>query len=155
MGSITPCLWFDGDAEAAATLYTSVIRDSRILAVSRAGGRPEDPAVTVSFELDGQPFVALNGGPQFTFTEAVSFQISCADQSEVDHYWSALTADGGQESRCGWLKDRYGVSWQIIPTVLPELIGGDDPEGAQRAMAAMLEMRKLDIAVLEAAYQGR
>jgi predicted 3-demethylubiquinone-9 3-methyltransferase (glyoxalase superfamily) len=151
MGSITPCLWFDGKAEEAATLYTSVVRNSRIVNVSRAGH--DGPALTVSFELDGQPFVALNGGPQFSFTEAVSFQISCADQAEVDHYWTALT-EGGEESRCGWLKDRFGLSWQIIPAVLPDLIGGDDAEGAQRAMTAMLEMNRLDIAALEAAYSG-
>ena len=154
MGSITPCLWFDGDAEAAATLYTSVIRNSRILLVSRAGGHEEDPALTVSFELDGMPFVGLNGGPMYSFTEAVSFQISCADQAEVDHYWDALTADGGEESRCGWLKDRFGVSWQITPAVLPSLIGGEDPAGAQRALNALLGMAKLDIAALEAAYSG-
>ncbi|WP_104179727.1 VOC family protein [Arthrobacter sp. B0490] len=153
MGSITPCLWFDGQAEEAATLYTSVVRNSRIVNVSRAGADPGDPALTVSFELDGQPFVALNGGPQFSFTEAVSFQISCGDQAEVDRYWSALT-EGGEESQCGWLKDRFGLSWQVIPTVLPNLIGGDDAEGAQRAMTAMLAMRKLDIAALEAAYSG-
>jgi predicted 3-demethylubiquinone-9 3-methyltransferase (glyoxalase superfamily) len=154
MGSITPCLWFDGDAEEAAELYTSVVRNSSILNVSRAGQGADAPALTVSFDLDGQPFVALNGGPQFSFTEAVSFQISCADQAEVDHYWSALTADGGEESRCGWLKDRFGLSWQIVPTALPSLIGGDDAEGAQRAMSAMLGMQKLDIAALEAAYRG-
>ncbi|MHA7207874.1 VOC family protein [Arthrobacter sp. MDT1-65] len=153
MGSITPCLWFDGQAEEAATLYTSVVRNSRIVSVSRAGQEPGAPALTVSFELDGQPFVALNGGPQFSFTEAVSFQISCGDQAEVDHYWSALT-EGGEESQCGWLKDRFGLSWQVIPTVLPGLIGGDDAEGARRAMTAMLAMRKLDIAALEAAYSG-
>ncbi|MFJ6003782.1 VOC family protein [Arthrobacter sp. NPDC092385] len=154
MGSITPCLWFDGDAEEAAELYTSVVRNSGILNVSRAGQGAAAPALTVSFDLDGQSFVALNGGPQFSFTEAVSFQISCGDQAEVDRYWSALTADGGEESRCGWLKDRFGLSWQIIPTALPSLIGGDDAEGAQRAMAAMLGMQKLDIAALEAAYRG-
>lgn len=154
MGSITPCLWFDGQAEQAAELYTSVIRNSRVLNISRAGSSADEPALTVSFELDGQPFVALNGGPQFSFTEAVSFQIGCTSQAEVDHYWDALTADGGEESRCGWLKDRFGLSWQVTPTVLPNLIGGDDPDGARRAVQAMLQMRKLDIAVLEAAYRG-
>ncbi|RJT81839.1 VOC family protein [Arthrobacter cheniae] len=153
MGSITPCLWFDGKAEEAAELYTSVVRNSRIVNVSRTGPSDSDPALTVSFELDGQPFVGLNGGPQFSFTEAVSFQISCSDQAEVDQYWSALT-DGGEESRCGWLKDRYGVSWQIIPAVLASLIGGPDTEGAQRVVAVMLGMQKLDIAALEAAYRG-
>lgn len=154
MEAITPCLWFDGQAEEAAQLYTSVVRNSRIASVSRTGRSPQDPALTVSFELNGQPFVALNGGPQFSFTEAVSFQIPCSDQAEVDHYWAALTADGGEESRCGWLRDRFGLSWQIIPVVLPDLIGGGDADGAQRAVQAMLQMRKLDIAVLEAAYRG-
>ncbi|KQO00870.1 MULTISPECIES: VOC family protein [unclassified Arthrobacter] len=153
MGSITPCLWFDGQAEEAAALYTSVVRNSRILDVSRTGPAESDPALTVSFELDGQPFVGLNGGPQYSFTEAVSFQISCNDQEEVDRYWAALT-EGGEESRCGWLKDRYGLSWQIIPAVFPSLIGGADPDGAQRAVAAMLTMQKLDIAALETAYRG-
>ncbi|WDF31866.1 VOC family protein [Arthrobacter agilis] len=153
MGSITPCLWFDGQAEEAAALYTSVVRNSRIVSVSRVGSSESDPALTVSFELDGQAFVALNGGPQFSFTEAVSFQIACADQEEVDRHWDALT-DGGEESRCGWLKDRYGLSWQIIPTVLQSLIGGPDADGAQRAVAAMLSMGKLDIAALESAYRG-
>lgn len=153
MGSITPCLWFDGQAEEAAALYTAVVRNSRILDVSRTGPSESDPALTVSFELDGQPFVGLNGGPQYSFTEAVSFQISCDDQEEVDRYWAALT-EGGEESRCGWLKDRYGLSWQIIPAVLPSLIGGPDPDGAQRAVAAMLTMQKLDIAALQTAYSG-
>jgi predicted 3-demethylubiquinone-9 3-methyltransferase (glyoxalase superfamily) len=153
MGSITPCLWFDGQAEEAATLYTSVVRNSRVNDISRMGPSASDPALTVSFELDGQPFVALNGGPLYSFTEAVSFQISCGDQEEVDRYWTALT-DGGQASRCGWLKDRYGLSWQITPAVLQSLIGGPDPDGAQRAVASMLSMRKLDIAALEAAYRG-
>lgn len=153
MGSITPCLWFDGQAEEAAALYTSVVRNSRIFDVSRTGPSESDPALTVSFELDGQPFVGLNGGPQYSFTEAVSFQISCDDQEEVDRYWAALT-EGGEESRCGWLKDRYGLSWQIIPAVLPSLIGGPDPDGAQRAVAAMLTMQKLDIAALQTAYSG-
>lgn len=153
MGSITPCLWFDGQAEEAAGLYTRVVRNSRILEVSRTGRSESDPALTVSFELDGQPFVALNGGPQYSFTEAVSFQISCDDQEEVDRYWAAL-AEGGEESRCGWLKDRFGLSWQIIPAVLPSLIGGPDPDGAQRAIAVMLTMQKLDIAALDKAYRG-
>lgn len=130
-----------------------MVRNSRILDVSRTGPAESDPALTVSFELDGQPFVGLNGGPQYSFTEAVSFQISCNDQEEVDRYWAALT-EGGEESRCGWLKDRYGLSWQIIPAVFPSLIGGADPDGAQRAVAAMLTMQKLDIAALETAYRG-
>ncbi|KNC17818.1 3-demethylubiquinone-9 3-methyltransferase [Arthrobacter sp. RIT-PI-e] len=153
MGSITPCLWFDGRAEEAAILYTFVVRNSRIVQVSRAGPSEDDPALAVSFELDGQPFVGLNGGPLYSFTEAVSFQIPCGGQEEVDRHWDALT-DGGEAGRCGWLKDRFGVSWQIVPSALPSLIGGPDAKGAQRAVAAMLTMQKLDIAALEAAYLG-
>ena len=137
-----PCLWFDGQAEQAAELYTSVFPNSGLGDVSRY---PDGRAMTVSFSLDGQQFVALNGGPQFAFTEAVSFQIPCADQEEVDHYWSRLTAAGGEESRCGWLKDRFGLSWQVIPTELFALLSDPDPGRAQRASEAMLSMRKLDI----------
>ncbi|QBJ97707.1 VOC family protein [Rhodococcus sp. ABRD24] len=157
MQKITPCLWFDTEGEEAAQFYTSVFKNSRILNVSRYGPgmhRPEGLALTVEFELDGQKFTILNGGPEFTFDEAISFQVSCADQAEVDGYWSKLTADGGQESQCGWLKDRYGVSWQIIPAALGSYIGGADAEGAQRATQAMLGMRKLDIGVIRAAYEG-
>lgn len=157
MQKITPCLWFDTDGEEAANFYVSVFKNSRILNVSRYGPgmhRPEGLALTVEFELDGQRFTALNGGPEFTFDEAVSFQISCADQAEVDHYWSRLTADGGQESQCGWLKDRWGVSWQVVPEQLASYIGGPDSEGAQRATQAMLGMRKLDIDAIRQAYEG-
>ena len=153
MQKITPCLWFDGQAEDAANFYTSVFKNSQILDVARhtdAGPGPEGTALTVSFELDGEQFVALNGGPQFTFDEAISFQVSCKDQDEIDYYWNALT-DGGEESMCGWLKDKFGLSWQIIPTRLPELLSDPDPERAQRATQAMLGMRKIDIAGMEAA----
>jgi predicted 3-demethylubiquinone-9 3-methyltransferase (glyoxalase superfamily) len=151
MQKITPCLWFDTEGEDAAKLYTSVIPNSRIVDVARygsAGPRPEGTVMTVSFELDGQEFVALNGGPDYTFSEAVSFQVSCETQEEVDAYWSKLS-EGGEEGPCGWLKDRYGVSWQIIPTALPKLLGDSDPEKAQRVMQAMLKMKKIEIDALE------
>jgi predicted 3-demethylubiquinone-9 3-methyltransferase (glyoxalase superfamily) len=154
MSAITPFLWFDTEAEEAATLYTSLFPRSTIVNVSRYGSSGPGPAgsvMTVTFDLDGQRFTALNGGPQFPFTEAVSFQVDCASQDEVDRYWNALTADGGEESQCGWLRDRFGLSWQIVPSRLPELLGDPDPKRAQRAMAAMLQMKKLDIAALEAA----
>lgn len=157
MQKITPCLWFDSECEEAATFYVSVFKNSKIHNISRYGPgmhRPEGLALTVEFELDGQAFTALNGGPEFTFDEAISFQVSCADQAEVDAYWSRLTAGGGQESQCGWLKDRFGVSWQIIPEQLASYIGGPDPEGAQRATQAMLGMGKLDIDAIRAAYEG-
>ena len=153
MQKITPCLWFDTEGEEAAAFYTSIFPNSRITDVARygsAGPRAEGSVMTVEFELDGQQFVALNGGPDFTFNEAISFQVSCDGQDEVDAYWSKL-ADGGEEGPCGWLKDRFGVSWQIIPTALPRLIGDPDPERAQRAMAAMLKMRKIEVAELERA----
>ena len=153
MPTITPCLWFDTQGEQAATFYTSVFPNSGIVSVTPYG--PDNPeregtAMTVAFELDGQPYVALNGGPQFAFTEAVSLQVQCADQAEVDRYWTALT-DGGEEGPCGWLKDRYGLSWQIVPTRLFELIGDPEPGRARRAVEAMLRMRKIDIAELERA----
>ena len=150
---ITPCLWFDDQGEDAASFYTSVFPNSRILEVTRygsAGPRPEGMVMTVGFELDGQRFTALNGGPGFTFNEAISFEVECADQAEVDRYWSALS-DGGEEGPCGWLKDRYGVSWQIIPKRLNELVADPDTEKAQRVMAAMLKMGKIDVAELERA----
>jgi predicted 3-demethylubiquinone-9 3-methyltransferase (glyoxalase superfamily) len=153
MQKITPCLWFDTEAEEAASFYTSVFPSSRIVDVARygaAGPRPEGMVMTVNFELDGQQFVALNGGPEFTFTEAISFQVSCKTQEEVDAFWSKLS-EGGEEGPCGWLKDRYGVSWQIIPTVLPELLGDPDREKSQRVMRAMLEMKKIEIDALERA----
>jgi predicted 3-demethylubiquinone-9 3-methyltransferase (glyoxalase superfamily) len=150
---ITPCLWFDTEGEDAARFYTSVFPNSRIVDVARygsAGPRAEGTVMTVSFELDGQKFVALNGGPGFTFTEAISFQVYCETQQEVDAFWSKLS-EGGEEGPCGWLKDRYGVSWQIVPTVLPELIGDPDREKSQRVMRAMLNMKKIEIDALERA----
>ncbi|MDQ4501075.1 VOC family protein [Sinomonas sp. ASV322] len=157
MPDIVPCLWFDTQAEEAANFYVSVFPNSKVTNVDyygEAGPRPAGTAITAEFELDGKPFLALNGGPEFTFNEAVSMQVFCANQAEVDHYWNALTADGGQESQCGWLKDRFGFSWQIIPTRLTELLKDPEPERAQRAMAAMLAMRKIVIADLEAAADG-
>ncbi len=156
MPRITPFLWFDGQAEEAAALYTSIFPNSRIVEVSRcgdAGPGPKGSVLVIAFELDGKRFNALNGGPQFRFTEAVSFMIDCATQEEVDHYWDRLS-DGGAPQQCGWLKDRFGVSWQVIPTVLPELLGDPDPARAARAMQAMLQMVKLDIAALQAAADG-
>jgi len=155
MPTITPWLWFDTEGEEAATFYTSVFPNSKITEVTRygsAGPRPEGTAMTVSFELDGQQFVALNGGPEFDFNESISLKVDCQDQAEVDHYWSRLS-DGGQESVCGWLKDRYGLSWQIVPTALPELLSSPDPERAQRVMQAMLQMKKIDIDELRAAAE--
>ena len=156
MRTISTCMWFDNKAEEAAEFYTSVFDDSKILSLSRAGEGgpgPAGQAITVEFEIEGRRFMALNGGPADNFTEAVSFVVDCADQEEVDRYWTALT-QGGSESMCGWLKDCYGVSWQIIPSALGSLIAGNDPERSQRAMQAMLGMRKLDIAELQKAYDG-
>ena|SRR6266508_1671797 len=153
MQKITPCLWFDTEGEEAARFYTSVFPNSRIVDVARygaAGPRSEGTVMTVSFELDGQSFVALNGGPEFTFNEAISFQVSCENQEEVDAFWSTLS-EGGEEGPCGWLKDKFGVSWQIVPTVLPKLLGDPDPEKSQRVMAAMLKMGKIEIGALERA----
>jgi predicted 3-demethylubiquinone-9 3-methyltransferase (glyoxalase superfamily) len=153
MQKITPCLWFDTEGEDAATFYTSLFPNSKITNVSRygpAGPRPEGSVMTVEFELDGRAFVALNGGPDFTFNEAISFQVSCENQEEVDKYWSELS-EGGEEGPCGWLKDRFGLSWQIIPKRLPELLGDPDREKSQRVMAAMLQMRKIEIDELERA----
>lgn len=158
MSKIVPCLWFDGQAEAAAKFYTSLLPDSRIDKVMRApGDNPSTPGgavLTVEFTLAGQQFLGLNGGPQFRFTEAVSFTINCEDQEEVDRYWNALTADGGAPSQCGWLKDKFGLSWQIVPRQLVELLAGPDREGAGRAMQAMLKMTRLDVAALQRAYDG-
>ena len=153
MQTITPCLWFDTEGEDAARFYTSVFPNSRIVDITRygsAGPRPEGTVMTVDFELEGQKFVALNGGPEFRFSEAISFQVSCETQEEVDAYWSALSA-GGEEGPCGWLKDRYGLSWQIVPTALPRLLGDSDPAKSQRVMQAMLGMKKIDIGALEQA----
>jgi predicted 3-demethylubiquinone-9 3-methyltransferase (glyoxalase superfamily) len=155
--TITTCLWFDTQGEEAAAFYCSLVPDSEVGTVTRygqAGPGPVGSAMTVEFTLDGRPYVALNGGPEYHFTEAISFSISCADQAEVDRYWDALVADGGAEGPCGWLKDRFGLSWQIVPTVLPELLGDPDRERADRAMKAMLSMHRLDVAALLAAADG-
>jgi predicted 3-demethylubiquinone-9 3-methyltransferase (glyoxalase superfamily) len=158
MSKITPCLWFDGQAEEAAAFYTSIFPDSRIGGVHRSPGDtpsgPEGSVLTVDFELAGQPYIALNGGPDFTFNEAISLSIECEDQAEVDRYWEALTADGGEPSVCGWLKDRFGVSWQVVPKIMPELLNSSDRAGAARALEAMLGMTKLDVARLREAYEG-
>jgi predicted 3-demethylubiquinone-9 3-methyltransferase (glyoxalase superfamily) len=157
MGSkITPFLWFDNQAEEAANFYVSVFPNSAVLEVSRygeAGRGAPGSAMVVSFRLDGQEVRALNGGPEFTFTEAFSFQIDCADQAEVDYYWDKLS-EGGEPGPCGWLKDRYGLSWQVVPRRLMELLGDPDREKANRVMAAMLKMGKIEVPVLEAAAKG-
>ena len=155
MHKITPCLWFDTQGEEAATFYTSIFPNSKILEVTRygsAGPRPEGTVMTVSFVLDGEEFLALNGGPQFTFSEAISFQVLCKTQDEIDDYWNKLS-EGGQQGPCGWLKDRFGLSWQIVPTRLPELLADPDQEKAQRVMTAMLGMEKLEIEGLERAAE--
>ena len=157
MPKITSCLWFNTQGEDAANFYVSVFPNSRIVNVSRygeAGPRPAGSVMVVDFELDGRPFMALNGGPDFTFDEAVSFVIDCDDQAEVDRYWDALIEGGGEAGPCGWLKDRFGLSWQVVPKQLYEVLEGPDRDGAQRAMEAMLQMSKLDVAQLEAAYRG-
>ncbi|MDJ0383130.1 VOC family protein [Streptomyces sp. G-G2] len=153
----TTCLWFDGDAEAAADYYLSVFKDGkrgRTGHYTEAGPGRTGGVMIVEFEINGQKFVALNGGPQFHFTEAVSFQIHCADQAEVDHYWAALTADGGEESVCGWLKDRFGLSWQVVPAEVIDLISDPDPEKAARASAAVYTMKKIDLAAVKKAHAG-
>ena len=159
MDKITPCLWFDGQAEDAAEFYAATIPNSRIVNVERSPADTPSGAkgsvLTVEFELAGRSFLGLNGGPEFKFDEAVSFQVYCDDQAEVDRLWTALTANGGEPSVCGWLKDRFGLSWQVIPRRMPELFAGSDRAGAERAMKAMLDMTKIEIAELEAAYEGR
>jgi predicted 3-demethylubiquinone-9 3-methyltransferase (glyoxalase superfamily) len=158
MDKISPCLWFDGDAEEAARLYTSLFPNSRIDSVDRSPADtpsgPEGTVITVNFTLAGRSYIALNGGPDFKFTEAVSFSIDCDDQAEVDRYWDALLADGGEPSVCGWLRDRFGLSWQVIPRQLPEMLNSKDRDAARRAMQAMLKMVKIDVAELERAYSG-
>jgi len=158
---ITPFLWFDSQAEEAANFYVSIFKQSRIGAITRyddegskAAGRPKGSVMTVEFELDGQKFTALNGGPHFKFTEAISLVVNCDDQKEVDHFWGKLSA-GGQEVQCGWLKDRFGLSWQVVPTALIEMLQDKDPEKSKRTMAAMLKMKKLDVDALARAYDGR
>lgn len=153
---LTTCLWFDTQAEEAAQFYCDVFPDSKIIGrqlYGESGPRPAGMVMTVEFSLRGQRFVGLNGGPEFCFDEAISFQIGCADQEEVDHYWGRLT-EGGEVSQCGWCKDRFGVSWQVVPTALPELLGDPDPGRAERAMTAMLGMSKLDVAALRQAADG-
>jgi predicted 3-demethylubiquinone-9 3-methyltransferase (glyoxalase superfamily) len=159
---ITPCLWFDDQAEAAVEFYTAIFRNSRIVSMTRYGeaghevhGKPAGTVMIVAFELDGQTFTALNGGPSFKFNEAISFQVNCETQEEVDYYWEKLS-DGGDEraQQCGWLKDKYGVSWQVVPTILLEMINDPDSAKSQRAMEAMLQMKRIDIHKLMQAYAG-
>ncbi len=159
--AITPCLWFDTQAEEAANLYCSVFPDSKVTAISRypeAGQeihrKPAGSVMVVAFELDGQPFTALNGGPNFKFDEAVSFQVMCETQDEIDHYWGKLTAGGGQEGPCGWLKDKFGLSWQVVPAAIPRMMSDPDAKKTARVMNAFMQMKKLDIAALERAYAG-
>jgi predicted 3-demethylubiquinone-9 3-methyltransferase (glyoxalase superfamily) len=158
MDKISPCLWFDGDAEEAATLYTSLFPNSRIDSVDRAPADtpsgPKGSVLTIHFTLGERSFLGLNGGPDFKFNEAVSMSVDCDDQAEVDKYWDALLADGGEPSVCGWLKDRFGLSWQIVPRVMSELFSSADRAGAERAMQAMLQMTKIDVAEIERAYRG-
>jgi len=160
MNDITPCLWFDGNAEEAVNFYTSIFKNSRVGKVLRYGeagheihGKPSGTVLTIEFELKGQRFTALNGGPVFKFNEAISFQVSCESQEEVDYYWEKLSKGGDENARqCGWLKDKYGLSWQIVPTVLGELLGGKDARKSEKVMAALLQMKKLDIETLRRAY---
>ncbi len=160
---IIPCLWFADNAEEAARHYTGIFKNSRITAITHYGTagfeshhRPPGSVMTVAFELDGQSFTALNGGPLFQFTEAISFQVNCETQEEIDHYWDKLSADGDPDAQmCGWLKDRYGLSWQVIPNSMDELFKDEESAASQRAMEAMLTMKKLDIAALQRAYDGK
>lgn len=162
IGKITPCLWFDDQAEEAAKFYTAIFKNSRIGKITRYGkegfeihGRPEGSVLTVEFEINGQPFTALNGGPAFKFSEAVSFQVPCDTQEEIDDHWNKLSAGGDKNAQqCGWLKDKYGVSWQVIPKMIGEWVGSPESEKSQRAMRAMLQMKKIDIAKLKRAYEG-
>jgi predicted 3-demethylubiquinone-9 3-methyltransferase (glyoxalase superfamily) len=162
MQKITPFLWFDHQAEEAVKFYTSIFKKSKIGAILRYGeeaanvshsGRPVGSVLTIEFEIEGQKFTALNGGPQFKFNESISLVVNCETQEEVDYFWNKLTADGGQESACGWLKDKFGLSWQIVPTVLIEMLHDKDPERSERVMKAMLQMQKIDIQKLKAAYE--
>lgn len=157
MSRITPFLWFDNNAEEAANFYVSVFKNSKLLNVARygdAGPGPKGTVMTAEFELDGQEFVALNGGPRFKFTEAISFVVNCETQEEVDYYWQRLS-EGGEESRCGWVKDKFGLWWQVVPTILNKLIADKDPAKSKRVMEAMLQMAKIDIEPLQRAYEGR
>jgi len=157
MQKITPFLWFDNNAEEAMNFYTSVFKDSKQVQVSRypeGSPAPAGSVMVAEFEIGGQRFIALNGGPHFKFTEAVSFVVNCETQEEVDYYWSTLTADGGEESMCGWLRDKFGLSWQITPAIMYKLYSGD-PAAAQRVMQAMMQMKKMDIQKLQDAYDGK
>ena len=162
MTKITPCLWFDGEAEDAARFYTGIFPNSKITSISHYGeagrevhGQPAGKVLTVAFELDGRPFTALNGGPQFKFNEAVSLQIPCRNQEEIDYYWDKLTAGGdARAQQCGWLKDRYGLSWQVFPAAVMDMLQDQDRKKADRVMQALMEMRKMDLAALERAYAG-
>ena len=157
MQKITPFLWFDGNAEEAVNFYTSLFKNSKVVSITRYGDNfpnMKGKVLTAVFEIAGQQFMAIDGGPEFKFTEAISLYVNCEDQAEVDRLWGKLTADGGEESQCGWLKDKYGLSWQIIPTALPELLTDEDPEKAGRVMQAMLKMHKIEIADLKKAYEG-
>lgn len=159
---ITPCLWFDDQAEEAANFYTGIFHNSRICNIARYGeaghefhGKPAGTVMTVAFELDGQMFTALNGGPAFKFNEAISFQVHCDNQEEVDYFWSRLSEGGDEKTQqCGWLKDKYGASWQVVPGILPQILIDADQKKSQRAMEAMLRMKKIDIAALQRAYAG-
>jgi predicted 3-demethylubiquinone-9 3-methyltransferase (glyoxalase superfamily) len=154
MQKITPFLWFNDQAEEAMNFYTSIFKNSKVTGANRVGegGPGKTGAITMgTFELEGQPFMALNGGPMFKFTEAISFLVDCADQEEVDYFWEKLTAEGGEPSQCGWLKDKFGISWQIVPRALNELLGDPDPEKANRVLQAMLKMNKINVAELQAA----
>jgi len=153
MGRITPFLWFDTESQEAAEFYTSVFPNRKITKVTTRPDRSDEPVLTVEFELDGQRFIALNGGPQFSFTEAVSFDVKCQTQEDVDGYWETLS-EGGEEGPCGWLKDRFGLSWQIVPEVLPRLLADPDREKADRVFSAMMKMGKIEIAELERAAEG-
>ena len=162
MQKITPFLWFDDNAEEAVKFYTSIFKNSKIGKIARydeagekAAGRAAGSVMTVEFQLEGQDFIALNGGPHFKFTEAISFVVSCKTQAEVDYYWNKLTADGGKEVQCGWLKDKYGLPWQVVPTILPELLSDKDAAKSQRVMEAMLQMVKLDIKKLKQAAERK
>jgi predicted 3-demethylubiquinone-9 3-methyltransferase (glyoxalase superfamily) len=156
---LTTCLWFNGNAREAANFYTSIFPDSSVAdswkAPTETPGNDQGSEVFVNFTIFGQPFIGLNGGPQFPHSEAISFQIPCADQAEIDKYWNVLTADGGAESQCGWLKDKFGISWQVISLEMGKYLGGADAAGAQRATQAMLAMKKIDLAALEQAYLGK
>ena len=163
MNTITPCLWFDGEAEVAARFYTGIFSNSKITGISHYGeagrevhGQPAGKVLTVAFELDGRPFTAMNGGPQFKFNEAVSLQVPCSSQEEIDYYWDKLTAGGdAQAQQCGWLKDRYGLSWQVFPAAVMDMLQDQDRRKADRVLQAIMEMRKMDLKALERAYAGQ